>query len=65
MKNSSDENQTLAACTRKGRRGSLGRRIYPGIRASLSLSASKYLRQKKHLSKIIYFECHDFGHYAS
>jgi hypothetical protein len=65
VKSSSDENQALAACTRKGRRGSLGRRGSPGRRDSPEREASPELRWKKDLSKIRCFECHDFGHYAS
>jgi hypothetical protein len=34
VKSSSDENQDLASCTRKGIRGSLGRRSSPGRRDS-------------------------------
>jgi hypothetical protein len=59
VKRSSDENQALETRTRKGRRGSLGRR------SSLLREASLELRQKKDLSKIRCFECHDYGHYAS
>jgi hypothetical protein len=59
MKISSDENYDLVAHTRKGRRGSLGRRDF------LSREASPESRKRKDINKIRFFECHDFGHYAS
>jgi hypothetical protein len=59
VKSNSDENQALAARTRKGRRGSLSRRASP------EREASPEPRRKKDLSKIRCFECHDYGHYAS
>jgi hypothetical protein len=65
VKSSSDENQALAAHTRKGRRGSPDRRGPSGRRDSPEREASPEPRWKKDLSKIRCFECHDFGHYAS
>jgi hypothetical protein len=65
VKSSSDENQALAARTRKGRRGSPDRRGPPGRRASPEREASPKPRRKKDLSRIRCFECHEFGHYAS
>jgi hypothetical protein len=64
VKSKSDENQALAACTRRGKRGSLDRRVMSGRRA-LKREASQKWRPKKDLSKIRCFESHDFGHYAS
>jgi hypothetical protein len=58
VKSSSDENQALVAHTRKGIRGSLGRRGSPGRRTSSEP------RRRKDLSKIKCLECRDFGHYA-
>jgi hypothetical protein len=62
---SSDENQALAARTRKGRRVSLDRRGSLGRRDSHERETSPESRWKKDLIKIKFFECHDFGHYAS
>jgi hypothetical protein len=58
-KSSSDANQALATHTRKGRRGS------SEINVSPKRESYQEPRWKKDLSKIICFECHDFGHYAS
>ena len=65
VKSSSDENHALAARTRKGRRGSLDRRDMSGRRYYPERKAYPDLRDKKDLSRIRCFECHDFGHYAS
>jgi hypothetical protein len=65
VKSSNDGNHALASCTRKGRRGSLDRRGPSGRRDSPKREASLEPRRKKDISKIRYFECHDFGHYAS
>jgi hypothetical protein len=65
VKSSSDENQDLVAHTRKGRRDSLDKRGMSEIKYSLEREASLEPRWNKDLSKIICYECHDFGHYAS
>jgi hypothetical protein len=63
VKSNNDENQALVALTTRGRRGSLDRIGPLGRRNSLKISPQS--RWNKYLSKIICFECHDFGHYAS
>jgi hypothetical protein len=62
VKSSNDENQTLAAHTRKGRRGSPDKRGVSGRRASPEREASLEPRQMKDLCKIRCYEFHDFGH---
>jgi hypothetical protein len=64
VKSSSDENQSIATHTRKGKMGSLDKKGPSGRRDSLEREASLEPRQKKDISKIRCFECHDFGHYA-
>jgi hypothetical protein len=65
VNSNNDENQALASHTRRGRRCSPYIRGPPGRRASPKRETSLEPRQKKYLSKIICFKCHDFGHYAS
>jgi hypothetical protein len=54
QKSNNDENQALAARTRKSRGG-----------GSPEREASPEPRRKKDLSKVKCFACHDYGHYAS
>jgi hypothetical protein len=61
VKSSNDKNQALEACTWKGIRGSLGRRGSLRRRDSPKREASLEPRKMKYISKIICFECHDFG----
>jgi hypothetical protein len=71
VKSTSDENQSLASRTRKGRIFSLGRRCSsrrrdsPGRKDSPEREEYPRLRQKNDLSNIICYKFHDFGHYAS
>jgi hypothetical protein len=65
VKSSNDENQALATHGRKGRRGSPCKIGSLGRRDSPEREASPEPRRKNDLSKIICFECHDYGHCAS
>jgi hypothetical protein len=65
VKSINDENHSLVARTRKRKRGSPSRRGSPGRMYSPEREASPKSRQRKDLSKIIFFECQNFGNNAS
>jgi hypothetical protein len=63
VKSISDKNHALVVL--KGRKGSPGRIGSPRRKDSHEREASLEPRWRKDLSKIICFECHEFGNYAS